>query len=419
MAKVRRGCAPAVFLILAIVGGVAGFFGWRLYKKQQPPPPSGKELRVHVLDVGPNDGDSILIISPEDKVVLVDAGDVGRGKKVLEALKRIGVERIDYFIATHSHADHIGGAPEVLNSIPIGTIIDNGMPPPEMQPEEKPADDKGKGKKKAAPPPPRRTTRKEPLSVIAYRAYQDAAKATGAKYEKALIEQKKKEEGKDEKEEQPQERKIDLGGGAFLTIIAPIEPLFTREQMRDGGNEPNANSIILRLDYGEFSMLLPGDAEAQTEERLLQKELNLGAKVLKVAHHGSKYATTENFIKAVKPEVAIISAGEYNRYGHPAQSVLDRLKSAGGVKLYRTDLQGEISITTTGQIKDGKLYQIKGAKEAATDVFAGREGQYDDSSRRGFIAYGDFGPPPKPPKEKANANKKSAKTGTFNINEDE
>jgi competence protein ComEC len=404
--KIRRGCAPAVFLILATVGGVAGFFGWRWYKERQPPPPSGKELRVFVLDVGPTEGDSILIVSPEDKTVLIDAGDVGKGKKALEALKRLGVQRLDYFIATHSHADHIGGAPDVLNAIPIGTVIDNSLAPPEMQetaPPETETQGKGKGKAKAPAPRPPRGKQREPLSSIAYRAYKDAANATGAKYEKFPPDLKPEDTATDEKGKPktppPPERQIDLGGGALLTLIGPIQPFFTREQMREGGNEPNANSIVARLDYGDFSMLLTGDMESQAEQRLVSKEMNVGAKILKVAHHGSKYATSEDFVKAVKPEVAIISDGEYNRYGHPAQSVLDRLKAASA-KVYRTDLQGQISITTTGKIKDGKLYDIKTEKEAKTDLFAGREGQYDDSSRKGFIAYGDFGPPPKPPKEK-------------------
>jgi beta-lactamase superfamily II metal-dependent hydrolase len=114
-------------------------------------------------------------------------------------------------------------------------------------------------------------------------------------------------------------------------------------------------------------------------------------KILKVAHHGSKYATAQDFVDRVKPEVAIISCGEWNRYGHPAQTVLDRLRAANA-KLYRTDLQGEITITTRGKEGD---YVIKPAREAKTDVWAGRLPQKDDSSRSGFIAYGDFGPPPK------------------------
>ena len=75
--------------------------------------------------------------------------------------------------------------------------------------------------------------------------------------------------------------------------------------------------------------------------------------------------------------------------------MLERLKAAGVQKLYRTDLQGEISIKTTGRIKDGKLYEITVAKESKSDVWAGREAQKDDSTRSGFITYGDFGPPPR------------------------
>jgi competence protein ComEC len=143
-------------------------------------------------------------------------------------------------------------------------------------------------------------------------------------------------------------------------------------------------------------MLFMGDAEAQSEERLLGKDFELKANVIKIAHHGSKYATSENFLKRVQPEAAIISTGAWNRYGHPSQAVLDRLKTK---KVFRTDLQGEITISTKGRGDSGKLYEIKPAKEANEDVWVGREGQKDDSSRSGFIAYGDFGPPPKPKKK--------------------
>ena len=125
-----------------------------------------------------------------------------------------------------------------------------------------------------------------------------------------------------------------------------------------------------------------------------KKDLDLQAKVIKVAHHGSKYATSENFIKRVQPEAAIISDGSWNRYGHPSQAVMDRLKAAHA-KVYRTDLQGEVTITTKGKGDSGKLYEIKTAKETKEDIWAGREGQKDDASRSGFIAYGDFGPPPR------------------------
>jgi beta-lactamase superfamily II metal-dependent hydrolase len=149
-------------------------------------------------------------------------------------------------------------------------------------------------------------------------------------------------------------------------------------------------------------MLFMGDAETQTEQRLMgKKDIELGAKVIKVAHHGSKYATFDDFLKRVHPEAAIISDGAWNRYGHPSQTVLDRLKAAS-VKVSRTDLQGEITITTKGKgdSNGAHVFEIKTAKESKDDIWVGREAQKDDASRSGFIAYGDFGPPPKPKTEK-------------------
>ena len=379
MSRATRGCGCAIAVLILLLGASA-IVGWKWvlpWWRSRAPKPSG-ELQVHVLDVGPIEGDSILIISPTGKAALIDTGDTGKGKLVLDALKRYQVERLDYFIATEPHSDHIGGADEVLKGVKVGTVIDNGVDLSTPAPEAA-ASPKGKGAKaKATPTPP---PLKKGAVTAFFDKYQAAVKQSGAQYEKA----------------QPGKR-YDLGGGAILTVIAPSEPFFTKEQMKAGGNEINANSIVLRLDFGDFSMLFMGDAEAQTEQRLLGKNLELKANVLKVAHHGSKYATSEEFVKRVKPEAAIISDGAWNRYGHPAQVVLDRLKAAN-VKVYRTDLQGEITITTKGKIDSAHFYEIKPAKETKEDIWAGREAQKDDSSRSGFITYGDFGPPPKPKKK--------------------
>jgi competence protein ComEC len=382
MKRSTRGCGCAIAVLLLLLGG--GIFGWMKWGlpwwRSRPPKPTG-ELQVHVLDVGPIEGDSILIVSPTGTAVLIDAGDAGKGKVVLEALKRYKVERLDYFIATHPHPDHIGAADEVMNGIKVGAVLDNGVDLSTPTPEA-PANKKGKGSK-AAPPPPAK--KKVKTATTFFDEYAAALKQSGAQYEKA----------------QPG-KKYDLGGGAFLTVLAPSEPFFNKDQMKAGGNDTNANSIVLRLDYGEFSMLFMGDAETQTEQRLLgKKDLELNAKVIKVAHHGSKYATSEDFVKQVRPEAAIISDGAWNRYGHPAQAVLDRLKGAN-VKLWRTDLQGEITITTKGKgdANGAHVYEIKAARETKDDLSMGREAQKDDSSRSGFIAYGDFGPPPKPKPEK-------------------
>ncbi|MGH9969973.1 MAG: ComEC/Rec2 family competence protein, partial [Pyrinomonadaceae bacterium] len=307
MGRTRRGCGCAIAVLLVVIGAAA-YAGWKYvlpWWKTKPPPASGGELQVHVLDVGPINGDSILIISPTGKAVLIDAGDAGKGKVVLDALKRYNVKQLDLFIATHPHPDHIGGADEFLKTTKVLNVIDNGLGP--TVPESLATQIKG-----VAPGEKRQVSKKpdKKASVTKfYDEYREAVGQSGAHYEKA-------EPGKT----------FDLGGGARLTILAPIQPFFTKEQMKTGGNEPNANSVVVRLDYGDFSMLLTGDAEDQTEHRMLTKDVNLKADILKVSHHGSKYATSADFIDRVKPAVAIVSCGEWNRYGHPSQVVLDRLK---------------------------------------------------------------------------------------------
>ncbi len=370
MGRATRGCGCAIAVLLAVV--LAGaFVGWRYvlpWWRTQPPPASGGELTIRVLDVGPINGDSILISSPAGKTVLIDAGDTSKGKTIVEALKRYNIQQLDYFIATHPHPDHIGGAAEVFKAVKVLNVVDNGQlpvlpPQPAAAPVKKPANTK--------------STKPASLGKF-YDDYKAALSSSGAHYETAKP-----------------GTKYDLGGGALLTILAPSEPFFTKDKMGTGGNETNANSIVARLDYGSFSMLLAGDAEEQTEHRLLTKDLDLKSRVLKIGHHGSKYASSGDFLNRVKPEIAIVSCGAWNRYGHPSQAVLDRLRAAN-VKLYRTDLQGEITITTRG--KDGDI-AVKTAKETTEDLWAGRMAQKDDSSRSGFIAYGDFGPPPKQKKQ--------------------
>jgi beta-lactamase superfamily II metal-dependent hydrolase len=343
-----------VVLALVVIGALVAYF--KFYKPApgpQLPPPSGDELSIHVLDVG--QGDSILIIAPGGKTALVDASVPGSGKKILAALGRYGVDHIDLLVTTHAHADHIGGADEVIKGTKVYKVLDSKVP-------------------------------------NATKNYEDFLDAIEARVEN------------------PQDNFItaapgqtfDLGSGAIISVLAPIQPLFTKDQLRSGGNEPNANSVVVRLDYGEFSILLTGDAEAQTEERMMQGGARLAAKVLKVGHHGSKYATSTDFLRQAKFRDAIISCGADNRYGHPSQEVLDRLKAAN-VKVYRTDLQGEITIKTRGKNE----YKIETERQAAADeISTGRKAQKDDSAKSGFIQYGDFGPAPKasPASKAANNN---------------
>src|SRR5947209_13138605 len=155
MNRTTRGCGCAIAVLVLFLGasGIA-FWKWGLpWWRSRPPKPSG-ELQVHVLDVGPIEGDSILIISPAGKVALIDTGDTGKGKVVLDALKQYKIERLDYFIATEPHSDHIGGADEVLKGVKVGTVIDNGVDLSTPAPAAA-ANPNGKGAKaKATPTPP-------------------------------------------------------------------------------------------------------------------------------------------------------------------------------------------------------------------------------------------------------------------------
>jgi beta-lactamase superfamily II metal-dependent hydrolase len=346
---------------LVVVLAAGGFVGWKFVKPwwdarraREAPPASGKELTVRVLDVGL--GDAVLVVAPSGRTVLVDAGPPGAGKKVLDALKRAGVERLDYFVATHSHADHVGGADEVIKAVPVGQVYYSGYP---------------------------QTTRE-------YDDFLKAVQQKNLKLEKATP-----------------GAVIDLGDGARLRVLAPIEPFFEEKDLSAGGNEPNANSVVMRLDYGEFSMLLPGDAEEQTERRMVDKGAEFAAAVLKVSHHGSKYATSEDFLKRGGFKTAVISTGADNRYGLPAPDTLARLKAAG-VRLYRTDMQGEVTVSTRGRQDDVKVTAAREPKPNQ-DLWAGLPALRDDSAKRGFIDFGDLPPAPKPKDEaRSNANAKNS-----------
>jgi beta-lactamase superfamily II metal-dependent hydrolase len=221
-------------LVVVIAAGVGAYFKFvRPWLRSQPPPASGGELTIRVLDVGPVNGDAILISSPSGKTVLIDAGDTTRGKTVVDALKRNNIQQLDYFIATHPHPDHIGGSAEVFKAVKVLNVIDNGQGPTVLSEKSVP---QSVSKKAVAKKPP-------PSLSKFYDDYKAAVTTSGAHYETARP-----------------GTKYDLGGGALLTVLAPSEPFFTKDNMRSGGNEPNANSIVLRLDYGSFSILLTGDA---------------------------------------------------------------------------------------------------------------------------------------------------------------
>lgn len=133
----------------------------------------------------------------------------------------------------------------------------------------------------------------------------------------------------------------------------------------NGGSDTNDTSIILRIDYGETSFLFTGDAERDAEQAVLNKGIDLSATVLKVGHHGSDTSTGYVFLREVMPQYAVISVGNGNSYGHPTEETLSRLRDAD-VKVFRTDMQGDIFCTS-----DGKKVSFTVIRNANADVFGG------------------------------------------------
>jgi competence protein ComEC len=240
-------------------------------------------LEVHFIDVG--QGDSILIKAPK-KNILIDGGD--RGNAALNYIRNQDIRSLDYIISTHPHADHIGGLLNIIESIPVGEVID---------------------------PAVAHTTQtfEDYLTLIDQHGIWFTEGRAGMNW--------------------------DVGGGATMSILHPTSP---------SQSDLNNASIVVRLTYGEISFLFTGDAESAAEYQILNRGYELNSTILKVGHHGSKTSTTQTFLAAVKPEVAIIMCSKTNSYGHPHEETLNRLRAAN-VDIYRTDLHGNIVVVTDGQ----------------------------------------------------------------------
>lgn len=244
-------------------------------------------LQVEVLDVG--QGDSILVRTPEGKTVLIDGG-TGR-RNVPAMLQRRQISSVDLIINTHAHADHLGGLDEVLEAMPVRVYVDPGMPHTTE-------------------------TYKKVIQLVEDKGVQYKAVRGGQVFR--------------------------FDDGITLTVLGPHDPLLAGTR-----SDLNSNSVITRLDHGEICFLLMGDAELETEHRVLEHGLG-HCDVLKVAHHGSAYATSNPFLEAVQPEWAAISVGRNNRYKHPAPGTMKRLEKSGA-KVLRTDLHGRILFESNGK----------------------------------------------------------------------
>ena len=148
-------------------------------------------------------------------------------------------------------------------------------------------------------------------------------------------------------------KRINIEKGLYIDILWPNE----KDMIVD--NWINNNSLVFKLVYKDFSIMYTGDIEEEAEKAILEQYSNntnkLQANILKIAHHGSKTSTTENFLKTVSPKIALIGVGKNNTFGHPNKQVIERLKE-NGVKVYRTDTDGEISIVVN---RNGEIVNIQ------------------------------------------------------------
>ncbi len=247
----------------------------------------GERLEIVFLDVG--NGDAIYLKTPTGQQILVDGGE--DGQVLTDFLETKGIRRIDLAIVSHFHQDHVGGILKVLKEFKVDKIC--------------------------YPPTLNKNRLKDELVDI--------------------IDNKKI-------------KKKELVAGDRVNIfplrievLAPEIPLLEE-------NSDNNNSLVLKLTYNKFKLLLTGDIEVAGEERILFN--NLSSTVLKVGHHGSKTSSSEAFIKEVKPQLSIISVGK-NNYGHPSSKVIERLLHNKSV-ISRTDKSGAISLWT-----DGRSYNYK------------------------------------------------------------
>ncbi len=246
------------------------------------PPPTGT-LTVSFLDVGQAD---CTIIQTGTSNMIIDAGTNAGASGLVTTIKKMGISRFDFAIATHPHEDHIGGMDAVVNNFDIGTII---MP-------KAAADTK---------------TFEDLLMAVKNKGLQITSYSNGSR--------------------------VAFGDAEFMTV-APNSQTY---------DDTNNYSLVIKMTFGETSFLFTGDAESVSEKEMLAKGYDLRSDVLKVGHHGSTSSSTAAFLDAVSPADAVIFAGEGNDYGHPHQETLDKLASRG-IRVYRTDLNGTVTFTSDG-----------------------------------------------------------------------
>ena len=297
---IRRRSWPAfaIGVLLVLAQLLAACTGLPVRGSAEGGRPADGTIVVTVLDIG--QGDAILIQTGTQNV-LVDTGDLDQRDKLRAALTQAGVQQIDKIILTHPHADHIGGMGMLLDAYAVGAVYDNGMP-------------------------------------------------SGSKiylgYMRQLREKNVPRQGLTAGDV------LDLGGGARFEVLAPSKELVQKGTVKGYKHDPNNECVVGRLVFGSFTMLFTGDAEKKEEKDILAAGGNVQSMVLKAGHHGSKTSSTADFLRAVRPETALISCGSDNDYGHPHKETMKKYRALR-LNIYATPQNGTITVTS-----DGSGYEV-------------------------------------------------------------
>jgi competence protein ComEC len=254
--------------------------------QKHPLATNNSKMSIHFLDVGQSDSIFIEVIG--GKNMLIDAGNNQSGPKIVQYLQRLGVNKIDYIVSTHPHHDHIGSLDDIIVNFSIGKLYTSNV-------------------------------------THDTASFYDVLKAI-KKYKISVHNVKK-------------EKKLKLAEDISVEIIGPLV---------DSYASINEQSIIVHLVHLDKSFLFMADAGIPAEKKLLLKKKNLKADVLKLGHHGADSASSNTFIKKVKPEIAVITVGKNNSYHYPSTSVLRTLQNHY-VKVLRTDQLGTITALSNGK----------------------------------------------------------------------